>query len=175
MTATSGPNPPGTNPPGTNPPGTDPPDTDAPVTDDDLGGVIAPLYAISTGMARVVAGKTAVNRLALLQAVGHSDGIRPSQVATALNLHQSQTTRQIQALEDEGLLEATPDPNDARSRVLTLTPAGAAEVERLTAFGLTRWHQFVAGWDPAEVRELGRLLAKLHSGIATVNAQKRRP
>ncbi|HEY2205541.1 MAG TPA: MarR family transcriptional regulator [Pseudonocardia sp.] len=75
-------------------------------------------------MARVIAGKPAVNRLAVLQAVKHSAGtIRPSDLAAALGLHQSQVTRQIQALEHEGLLDVAGDPKDRRSRRLSITPA----------------------------------------------------
>ena len=52
-------------------------DTDPP-TDADLTAIITPLSALSTGMSRVIAGKPAVNRLALLQAVRYTPGIRPS-------------------------------------------------------------------------------------------------
>jgi DNA-binding MarR family transcriptional regulator len=148
-------------------------DTDPP-TDADLTAIITPLSALSTGMSRVIAGKPAVNRLALLQAVRYTPGIRPSRIAEALNLHQSQVTRQIQVLEDEGLLEVAGDPEDGRSRILTLTAAGEAEIDRLTAYGMTKWHRFVAGWDPAEVRELGRLLAKLHTSIIDDKNRNRR-
>lgn len=143
-------------------------------SDDDIAAVITPLYALSIGMARVVAGKPTVNRLALLQGVRHTEGIRPSQLASGLNLHQSQVTRQIQALEDEGLLTVTGDPLDGRSRVLSLTAAGAAEIDRLTAFGMAKWHRFIADWDPDEVRELGRLLTKLHTSITETNSRPHR-
>jgi DNA-binding MarR family transcriptional regulator len=147
-----------------------------PVSDQDLTGVITPLYALSVGMAKVIAGKPAANRLALLQAVQSSPGIRPSRVAELLNLHQSQVTRQVQALEEDGLVSITGDPADRRSRRLTVTPAGCREIDRLTEVGMARWREFVDGWDPAEVRELGRLLGRLHTSITDVNSRPgRRP
>jgi DNA-binding MarR family transcriptional regulator len=144
------------------------------ISDEDIAAMITPLYALSTGMARVVAGKPAVSRLAVLQAVKHAEGIRPSRLAGALNLHQSQVTRQIQTLEDEGLLTVGEDPQDGRSRVLSVTAAGDAEIDRLTAFGLAKWHRFVADWGPDEVRDLGRLLTKLHNSITEAGDRSHR-
>lgn len=142
-----------------------PPEPTAP-TDDDVGAVIAPLHAISTGLHRVVSSKPAVNRLAILQSVAWSDGVRPSDVATALHLHLPQVSRQVQTLAVEGLVDAVTDPDDRRSRLLHLTDAGRAEVERLVAVGLGRWREFLADFSPEEVRELARLLTKLRRGMA---------
>lgn len=97
----------------------------------------------------------------MLQAIAHSDRARPSDIATALQLHPPQVSRQVQALADEGLLEIASDSEDKRSRLLTLTDAGRAEVSRLTSFGLRRWRHFLSDFELDEVRELGRLLAKL--------------
>jgi DNA-binding MarR family transcriptional regulator len=142
----------------------------ASVTDEQIRAVIAPLYAVSTGMSRAIANKPLVNRLTVLQAVAHSGAIRPSDIASALNLHQSQVTRQVQALEQEALVEVAPDPSDRRSWLITLTAAGAAEIDRLNAIGMRRWARFLADFDPSEVDELARLLTKLHTSITEANA-----
>jgi DNA-binding MarR family transcriptional regulator len=134
--------------------------------DADIGDLIAPLYAISTSLQRVVSSKPAVHRLTILQAVAHSNGARPSDLAAALHLHLPQVSRQVQALADEGLLDVVGDPTDRRSRLLHLTDAGRAEVERLVAFGLGRWRGFLADFDTTEVRELARLLTKLQGALA---------
>jgi DNA-binding MarR family transcriptional regulator len=138
-------------------------------TDDAITSIIAPLYALSTGMSRVVSSKPQVGRLAVLQVVAHAPRIHPSRIATALKMHQSQVTRLVQALEDENLITVTADPADRRSYLVTLTDAGTAEITRLTAIGMARWRQFLADWDEGEVVELGRLLAKLQSSITAVN------
>jgi DNA-binding MarR family transcriptional regulator len=136
--------------------------------DDEITTVIAPLYAIGSNITRVVAGKPMVTRLAILQAVAHSGTLRPSEIATGLHLHQSQVTRLIQALESEGLVTVTANPDDRRSWFVGVTEAGHAEIDQLTEVGMAKWRQFFAGWDAAEVTELGRLLAKLQSSINDV-------
>lgn len=155
-------------------PAIDPPNTGTAATgptldDERMRAVIAPLYAISTGMSRAIANKPLVNRLTMLQTVLYAGSIRPSDIATALNLHQSQVTRQVQALEQEALVEVTSDPSDRRSWLISLTPAGAAEIDRLNAIGMRRWGRFLADFEPSEVDELARLLTKLHTTITQVN------
>ena len=57
----------------------------------------------------------------------------------------------------------------------TLTPAGAAELQRRTQVGLDRFASFVADWPPGDVRMLTALLDKLRNSIATVAAHEQRP
>lgn len=146
------------------------PNDESDITDSDVFAVIAPLYNLSTGMTRVIASKPVVNRLAVLQTVGHAGSIRPSEIANALGLHQSSVTRTLRALEDAGQVELTEDPDDRRSCFVTLTEAGTGERERLTALGLDKWQRFLAGWERSEVAELARLLAKLERSVSETHA-----
>ena len=57
---------------------------------------------------------------------------------------------------------------------VSLTDQGQDELARLREFGLTRFASFVADWQPAEVRELTRLLEKLEASKAAV-AERERP
>jgi DNA-binding MarR family transcriptional regulator len=119
------------------------------VTDAQVIAMMTPLYAIGSGMSRAVAAKPQANRLAVLQAVAHGGPIRPSDIAHALNLHQSQVTRTVQALEQEDLVVVAADPADRRSWLIAVTDGGRAEIDRLTAVGLRRWHRFLDGWSLA--------------------------
>jgi hypothetical protein len=55
---------------------------------------------------------------------------------------------------------------------VTLTPAGAGELQRLTQVGLDRFALFVADWSPGDVRMLTTLLDKLRNSITAVAAQE---
>lgn len=48
------------------------------------------------------------------------------QLALQMAMDRTTITANIKPLKKQGLLEAVPDPEDARSRLLTLTPAGKA-------------------------------------------------
>lgn len=134
-------------------------------TDEQIGALIAPLYALSTGMSRVIAGKAVVNRLVVLQTVADAGPLRPSAIAEAVNLHQSQITRQVQALEDEGLLRTSRDSGDKRASAVTVTEDGKAEIHRLTQIGMAKWRRFLTGWSGEEITELTHLLNKLYTSI----------
>jgi DNA-binding MarR family transcriptional regulator len=145
-----------------------------PVTDQELGALVTVLGALATRLARIVSRPGGANRLAVLSAIRAVDGIRPSQVADALTMHQSQITRLVQELEDEGLITTAVAEGDRRARALSITEAGSAEFDRLMAHGLTIWHGFVEGWDPADVRTLTGLLTRLHASIDAANARRHR-
>jgi hypothetical protein len=54
---------------------------------------------------------------------------------------------------------------------VTLTPAGAGELQRLTQAGMDRFALFVADWQPGDLRMLTALLDKLRNSIAAVAAR----
>ena len=144
-------------------------------TDEQIGAVIAPLYALSTGMSRVIAGKAMVNRLVVLQTVADAGPLRPSAIAEIVNLHQSQITRQVQTLEDEGLLKTGPDSDDKRANAVTVTEQGQAEISRLTQVGLAKWRRFLGDWSSADITELAHLLDKLHTSIQQASHERGSP
>jgi hypothetical protein len=81
-------------------------------------------------------------------------------------------TERAHELEDAGHVQVAADPADGRSYLVTLTPAGAGELQRLTQAGLDRFALFVADWQPGDVRMLTALLDKLRNSIAAVAAQE---
>ena len=106
--------------------------------------------------------------LLLLQALAAVERARPSDLATALDVHQSTISRQLQPLEDEGFIALTVDSDDRRSCFAALTARGRRHLEELHQFGLSRFELFVADWSQEEIRTLGHLLAKLEASKARV-------
>lgn len=130
--------------------------------------MVAALFTVSGGLERARRKKRDAARLAVLQIVAWGERVRPSDVATALEVHPSQITRQVKALEDTGHVHVEPDPQDRRSCIVSLTDAGKAEVTRLSEVGMTRFEKFVADWDAEDVREFTRLLTKFEQSKAAV-------
>src|SRR4029450_1640682 len=94
--------------------------------------------------------------------------VRPKDIATALGVHRSAVTHQLQALEEAGQVSLTVDPAARRPWSVALPDTGRAELDRLTTVGLDRFAAFVADWDAQEVRTLTRLLAKFDAAKAEV-------
>lgn len=80
-----------------------------------------------------------------------------------LGEEKSTLSRQINALVKLALAERHTDPTDSRARLIALTPDGRHRFTALRGRNAEHWHRNLSGWQPEEVRELARLLRKLHS------------
>jgi DNA-binding MarR family transcriptional regulator len=137
--------------------------------------MVGALFTMNAGLDRVRRRSKGASTLSLLQLLAGGDGLRPSDLAEHLGVHPSLITRQIQELEDSGYVNVSANPDDARSLLVSLTPAGVQEQRRLREVGLDRFALFVAEWTPKEVRTLAALLEKLEQSKAAVTAQERSP
>jgi DNA-binding MarR family transcriptional regulator len=138
----------------------------------DVKAMVAALFTLTAGMERARRQRKAAGTLSLLQLIADRGPIRPSEIADLQEVHPSLVTRQVRELEDAGHVHVVADPADGRSCLVTLTPAGAGELQRLTQVGLDRFALFVADWQPGDVRMLTALLDKLRNSIAAVAAQE---
>jgi DNA-binding MarR family transcriptional regulator len=136
---------------------------------EDVEQMVGTLMTVLRSMNRA-SRKGDASRLMALFAIGMRSGSTPKAISEELDLHPSSITRQIQALEEEGHVKVTANPQDGRSCRVSLTASGRAEIERLQEIGMQRFASFVAKWDAEEVRMLTRLLAKLEQSKAEVNA-----
>jgi DNA-binding MarR family transcriptional regulator len=144
------------------------------VSRQEVEGLVAALFVVNNGMTRAMKQRPKAGELRLLQTVAMHEGSRPSELAEALGVDRSLVTRQLRDLEDEGKVAVRPDPRDGRAFVAGLTDLGRQQIAELTEFGLRRYESFVADWDPAEVRELTRLLWKFEHSKAAVAEREQR-
>jgi DNA-binding MarR family transcriptional regulator len=132
------------------------------------------LFTVKASLDRAARRSKGASALTVLQLLEERAGLRPSQIASALQVHPSQVTRQVQELAEDGLVTVQANEADRRSCLVSLTQEGRAEAERLRTIGLARFATFVSKWDAGEVRELTRLLNKLEASKAGVGEQERR-
>jgi DNA-binding MarR family transcriptional regulator len=138
--------------------------------------MVAALFTMNAGLERARRQRKGAGILSLLQVIDASEGIRPSGIAEAQNVHPSLVTRQVREVEDAGYVTVTADPVDRRSCLVKITPSGKVELARLAEFGLARFALFVEDWSRDDVRKLAELLEKLKTSMASVAAQdERRP
>ena len=142
---------------------------------DDVRAMVTALFVTNAALDRARRQKKGASTLSLLQVVAASPGIRPSEIASAQDVHPSQITRQVRELESLGLVQVTADTADKRSCRVTLTTAGSGELQSLTEEGLDRFALFVADWEPEEVQMLTSLLQKLEKSKAAAAARQRPP
>jgi MarR family transcriptional regulator, lower aerobic nicotinate degradation pathway regulator len=79
-------------------------------------------------------------------------------------LDRSDVVAAINELAAQGLVERAADPTDRRRNVVTMTPAGAARLERLDAVLDAVQEELLASLSPAERAELTWLLTRILAG-----------
>jgi DNA-binding MarR family transcriptional regulator len=68
---------------------------------------------------------------AALATIERHGPLTPSRLATIERIQRPTATRVIARLEESGLVERADDPGDGRSRVITVTPQGAARLRAI--------------------------------------------
>lgn len=99
--------------------------------------------------------------LATLRRTGPPYQLRPSDFTGALMLTSSGTTKRLDRLERAGLIERSPDPDDRRGVMITLTKAGHELIDRVTEAHLANEARILGGLSAAERERLVGLLRKL--------------
>jgi DNA-binding MarR family transcriptional regulator len=103
--------------------------------------------------------------LATLRRSGAPYLMRPSDLAQAVMLTSSGTTKRLDRLEAAGLVMRRPDPQDRRGLLIELTPAGRRLIDYSVADHVAAEQQMLAALSPAERDQLADLLRKLQLGL----------
>ncbi len=103
--------------------------------------------------------------LAALRRSGPPYRLRPTDFAGALMLTSSGTTKRLDRLERAGLVARSPDPQDRRGILISLTPAGRDLVDAVTDAHLANEARLLEGLTEAEQRRLADLLRKLQLSL----------
>jgi DNA-binding MarR family transcriptional regulator len=108
-------------------------------------------------------GGLRATQLPILVALGSVGEMALTALADAIGVDRTTLTRNLAVLEQRGLVTAATDDQDARVRLISITPAGRAALSD----GLRRWQQVHAGVEQRFGRER---LAALHAELAALSA-----
>ncbi|TDW17312.1 MarR family winged helix-turn-helix transcriptional regulator [Kribbella kalugense] len=93
--------------------------------------------------------------------------LRVGEIADRMQVVGPHVTRQVQALEQRGLVRRVTDPNDRRASLIEPTATGAEAATRYTSTIADWFREAIAGWSPEDRTELNRLLTKLTDDLTT--------
>ena len=102
----------------------------------------------------------------LLKVLRKHGPARSSVLAEQMQTDRSTISRLLQTLEDAGLVEGRPDPDDGRARVMALTPAAERRLEDVSHMNWLELRETFAGWDPSDIEQLASLLARFNEDLA---------
>ncbi|MEV7345785.1 MarR family winged helix-turn-helix transcriptional regulator [Streptomyces sp. NPDC093544] len=126
------------------------------------------------------AGGLSLARTKVLQVLDRRGSVRQAVLAEELGHAPRSVTQSVEALEREGLVERTPDPDDGRSKLVTLTPAGAKALAAGTAAGEHVLREIFGAMGDDRLADLDGLLDAIEAAMSptapdTRNSLSRKP
>ncbi|WP_067664749.1 MarR family winged helix-turn-helix transcriptional regulator [Nocardia miyunensis] len=128
----------------------------------ELGVLFRRARALSAEMARRVHPELEPAAYGLLIGMYDRARSRPSDLAEYFGVGKATISRQVKVLEQLGLIERRPDPDDGRAHLLVLTDEGRRRLETARTARQQRFHAMLATWPAEDVRMLGRMLARFN-------------
>jgi DNA-binding MarR family transcriptional regulator len=93
------------------------------------------------------------------------------EIAGLLEVAKSRATVIVDNLEKKGLVQRAPDPNDARVKLINLTPSGQRKVREIEEFMFSLHQQLLGQIDPGQRTGVITALETLRSSMEAVKAQ----
>ncbi|HSH87302.1 MAG TPA: MarR family transcriptional regulator [Methylophilus sp.] len=106
--------------------------------------------------------------IATLRRSGEPYALTPTALYESLMLSSGAMTSRLDRLENKGLIERGRAPEDRRSILVKLTPAGLALIDKILPLHVANEQQALAALSQAEQRQLDTLLTKLLTGLHNV-------
>ncbi len=103
--------------------------------------------------------------LGALRLIERHGPIAVTDVARRLEIDQSNASRQIRALEDQGLVTRTIDPDDRRVARLGVTAAGRKVLARVRAVALNDYAVALEDWSAHDRAQLAELLDRFRVAL----------
>ena len=91
--------------------------------------------------------------------------VRLSELAQYLGLDVSTVSRQVQHLEQRGLVERSPDPHDGRAALLDLSEKGRDTTARMRDAWCETVADVIKTWKPAEIARFGTQLDRFVADV----------
>ena len=138
------------------------------VTERPADDLVAALSALVTHLKRRSGDPETSARAFLLGHVDRLAPVRATDVADSTALDLSTVSRHLRALEDAGLLTRSPDPDDRRASLLSLTDEGRVALDHAVRTRTALLESATAAWPAEDVAALTSLLARLAHDLETL-------
>lgn len=126
---------------------------------------LAVLLRHAAGARRAIDERLERSAYLLLSVLTGREPASVNALADRLGLNASTITRQVDAMEREGLVTRVKHPTDGRVTLVEVTDVGVAQFAAERAARRRFYESVTASWSPEDRRDLARLLARLNSDL----------
>lgn len=131
----------------------------------ELARQLTGIGAVKRDLARSLPSDCPPGSAAVLTVLDRHGEMRLGRLSEYLAIDISVTSRHVAHTADRGWITRDTDPDDARCRILRLTPTGRALLTELGTRHTTALQKALAGWSDADIDHLNILLARLRSSF----------
>ncbi|MFI0241711.1 MarR family winged helix-turn-helix transcriptional regulator [Streptomyces sp. NPDC016845] len=132
---------------------------------DELARQLSAFGAVKRDMARILPPECPAGSAAVLTLLKRYGDMRMSRLAELLAVDMSVASRHVAHTADRGWIERRPDPADKRSRILTLTAEGNAQMDDLNVRTTELLADRLSDWSDDEVNQLITLMTRLRDSF----------
>lgn len=141
---------------------------------EELARQISAVGAVKRSLSRILPAECPPGSAAVLSLIGRHGEMRMGRLTELLAVDMSVTSRHVAHVVERGWLERSPDPEDRRSRILRLTPAGEDLLDDLGRRSADMFAHCLADWSDEEVEQLNAMLARLRESVGDCRADATR-
>lgn len=138
---------------------------------EELARQLSAIGTVKRGLSRVLPQDCAAGSAIVLMLLNRHGEMRMSKLAELLDIDMSVTSRHVAHAAERGWIDRTPDPQDRRSRLLTINASG----EKLLGEVSERFTQALAAalsdWSDDDLGRLNELLARLRTSFADTRSR----
>jgi DNA-binding MarR family transcriptional regulator len=132
--------------------------------DDELAGA---LYAVVLRLSRLPVDEPVDKAgLAVLHETRRLGTVRPSDLAAQMRLDLSTISRHLRSLEQQGMVQRTADPDDARALRISITACGGDVINRVMDHRAATIRDAIVHWPEDDRRALRQLLRRLADDLS---------
>ena len=131
--------------------------------------------AVSHAISRSLHPEVEPGAYGLLMILRREGPMRVTELAALIGIGKPSVSRQVALLEQLGLVDKEDDPDDRRAQRITLSPAGAAEVNELRRRRLSFFRDALGTWDLADLSQLSEYFTRVNDALAAAGRRRAEP
>ncbi|WP_219215989.1 MarR family winged helix-turn-helix transcriptional regulator [Variovorax boronicumulans] len=112
----------------------------------------------------------AVGQLPVLVSLKQQKALSQAELARIAQVEQPSMAQLLARMERDGLVERVPDPDDKRSRLISLTPLATRRLPKAKAVMDAHAQQVLEGFSAEDVAQLMALLTRLNANVERMGA-----
>lgn len=131
----------------------------------EVGVLVRRVRRVIAERARMVHPELSAVSYSMLGALQSEGPKRASDLVDLFSIDKGAVSRHVQVLLEHGLVERSPDPDDRRAAIISITDEGRSRMEKVQQQRRERWEAALDSWGEDELLDFTRALAHYNASL----------